>query len=190
LGFIRTGKEMSTPRIRLIGLVIIAFGVGIYIQFFNQGETNIEAELLPTRVSIEKQRQELTQRTAKAPLENSALGALDTLVHRNTMTVDQTGNDLFRPNSWAIVVQPKVEAMAPPPIPTAPPVPFKLLGKMKDIDGNELWYLLINGQPTAIQVGTTLNNTYKVDAVTKTEIVLTYLPLKERQIIAIPMGEQ
>jgi hypothetical protein len=72
------------------------------------------------------------------------------------------------------------QASAAPAKPTAPPLPFKYLGKM--IDGDKLAVFVSRGDETyTVQAGQKLDQSYRVDKVGEDSVTFTYLPLKTRQ---------
>ena len=91
--------------------------------------------------------------------------------------------DAFARRNFAPIV-PAAEAQAQAPAkPTAPPLPFKYLGRM--IDGDKLEIFLEQGQEfIAVEPGQRIGE-YRVDKVTEDKIVFTYLPLKTKQTLAL-----
>ena len=91
--------------------------------------------------------------------------------------------DAFARRDFAPIV-PAAEAQAQAPAkPTAPPLPFKYLGRM--IDGDKLEIFLEQGQEfIAVEPGQRIGE-YRVDKVTDEQIVFTYLPLKTKQTLAL-----
>jgi hypothetical protein len=83
-----------------------------------------------------------------------------------------------RPAKAAPVVLP------PPPPPTAPPLPFTFVGKRFD---SGRWEVFVNrGEQTLIvRAGQTIDANYRVDSIQPPRMVLTYLPLDEKQTLNI-----
>jgi hypothetical protein len=76
--------------------------------------------------------------------------------------------------------------MPPPPpvIPTAPPNPFKYLGKQKS--GNEIKVFLSEGEKTwVVQENFALGQQYRVESIRPPLLILVYLPLNIRQEVVI-----
>lgn len=71
----------------------------------------------------------------------------------------------------------------PPPPPSAPPLAFTFLGRMVD-RGEVTVFLSKGGRQYTVKVNDTLDDTYRVDRITATDAVLTYLPLNTQQILA------
>ena len=74
---------------------------------------------------------------------------------------------------------------APPPPPRAPPLPFTFIGLVEQGAGKPTAFLARGEDLIVAAAGDVLDNTYRVDSMTTTEIVFTYLPLNERQTIAL-----
>lgn len=94
---------------------------------------------------------------------------------------DKTIGDLFAPPQAAATVA----AQQPPAAPTAPPLPFTYLGKI--IDGGRLAVFLARGdEHYIVEAGQTIEKRYKVEQVTETAVIFTYLPMRTRQTLTIP----
>ena len=91
--------------------------------------------------------------------------------------------DAFAPRNFSPIV-PAAEAQGQPQAPakpTAPPLPFKYLGRL--IDGGKLEIYLEQGQEFIVTEPGQRIGDYRVDKVTEEQIVFTYLPLKTRQTL-------
>jgi hypothetical protein len=101
---------------------------------------------------------------------------------------DTTAAALFSVQSWYIAPPPPpagpVIVQAPPP-PTAPPLPFAFMGSYKSQDGNPTFFLTAGDRVYDVKVGDTLDNTYSVDGVKSGQLLLTYMPLKIQQTLAV-----
>lgn len=74
---------------------------------------------------------------------------------------------------------------APPPAPSAPPLPFRYLGRM--VDGGKVVVFLLKNQDTLHAApGDTLENAYKVESVTDSAVHFVYLPLGTKQALSVP----
>lgn len=91
--------------------------------------------------------------------------------------------DAFARRDFAPIV-PAAEAQPQAPGKrTAPPLPFKYLGRMTD--GDKLEIFLEQGQEfIAVEPGQRIGE-YRVDKVTEDQIVFTYLPLKTKQTLVL-----
>lgn len=99
--------------------------------------------------------------------------------------------DLFRLVSFQ-PPPPKAEPLPPPPPPpkpTAPAFPYTYFGRMVDINGNTITYLSRDDALIPIHPQQLLDNSYRIEAVTETQIVVTYVPLEEKIVIAVQSGK-
>lgn len=89
----------------------------------------------------------------------------------------------FEPRSW---VPPPPKQNLPPPLPRmAPPLPFTYIGKMME-DGRIVVFLTQGERSFAVRSGDRLDNTYQIDEVKPTMMLLTYIPLNQQQ--SLPIG--
>jgi hypothetical protein len=80
-----------------------------------------------------------------------------------------------------------VMPLAEPIPPSAPPLPFRYLGRRQDADGWEV-YLSQGPQTLIARVGQPLGDAYRVDAIDPTMLTLTYRPLSIQQTLPIGAG--
>lgn len=118
----------------------------------------------------------------KARSVDAALRTSDRLVK------DTAAGALFAAHSWYIA--PPAPPPAPvivqaPPPPSAPPLPFAFMGSYKSQDGNPTFFLTAGDRVYDVKVGDTLDNTYSVDGVKSGQLLLTYMPLKIQQSLAV-----
>lgn len=105
-------------------------------------------------------------------------------IKRTTPENFQTG-ELFRAKSWYAPPPPPPAAqnLSPPP-PSAPPLAFTFLGRM--IDGNEMVvFLSKNGRNYVVKANEIFDDNYRVDKITPTDMVLTYLPMGIQQTLPL-----
>lgn len=88
--------------------------------------------------------------------------------------------DPFAPRSFSPLV---AAAPAKPQKPVAPPLPFRYLGKMLE-DGKLNVFLARGEESLSVHAGQKIGE-YRVDKVTESEIVFTYLPLKTKQSLPL-----
>ncbi|KVQ94935.1 hypothetical protein [Burkholderia ubonensis] len=100
----------------------------------------------------------------------------------------ESANDPFTASSW--LPPPPVEAPLPtarPAPPTAPPVPFTYVGEL-DAKADKPQVFLSNGdQLLIVSPGDVIDGQYRVDSVSASNVVLTYLPLNQTQVVSIPV---
>lgn len=90
--------------------------------------------------------------------------------------------DIFAPKSW--VVKPKVVARntqpAPPPAPTAPPLPFTYMGKLdQGADGVQV-FLMQNDKVLTVRVGDKVNRQWRLDHESESMLTFTFMPLEQQ----------
>lgn len=102
-----------------------------------------------------------------------------------------TAADPFARRSFAPAQEARAAEAAPPAAPQAPELPFKYLGKV--IEDGKLSVFLSRGDDSySLQSGKRhkLDDQYRVDKVTETQVVFTYLPMKTQQTLDIPAVNQ
>ncbi len=95
--------------------------------------------------------------------------------------------DLFATVAPAPSAAKPVVTAAPVPAgpPAAPALPFRYLGRMADGE-RQLVFLERNGEPIRVAAGDAIEGLYRVDSVSVSSVVFTYLPLGVTQTLAIP----
>ena len=122
---------------------------------------------------------------SKSSLIKARLSATDRVAK------DSAAADLFAVHSWYVAPPPPPPApvvYTPPPPPTAPPLPFAFMGSFRTDSGSAIYYLTAGDRVYDVKVGDTLDNTYSVDGVKSGQLLLTYMPLKIQQSLAV--GDQ
>ena len=93
--------------------------------------------------------------------------------------------DLFAGKTWRIAPPPP-----PPPKPVAPPFPYVYSGSMRDAGdaanaGPVLLFIKAGNRNFIVRKGETVGAAYRLDDITEREAVFTYLPLQQKQSLAI-----
>lgn len=91
--------------------------------------------------------------------------------------------EIFPSRSWQ-PPPPPVAARGKPEPPRAPPLPFQFFGRLVE-NGMTVVFLNRQDEIYAAKVGDTIAGSYRVEEINGTEVVLTYLPLKQRQTLPI-----
>lgn len=73
----------------------------------------------------------------------------------------------------------------PPPAPKAPPLPFTFVGLLEAGAGKPAAFLARGEALLVVSEGETVESDYRVESLSPTEVVLTYLPLRERQKLIV-----
>jgi hypothetical protein len=122
----------------------------------------------------------------KSAVMNASFGPSERIVK------DTAAASLFSPQSWYVAPPPPPPPppapYQPPPAPTAPPLPFAFMGSYRTQEGGAVYYLTAGDRVYDVKVGDTLDNTYSVDGVKSGQLLLTYMPLKIQQSLAV--GDQ
>jgi hypothetical protein len=103
---------------------------------------------------------------------------------------DPLGPRSFRPPPPKITpqqaaAQAALAAPPPPPPPQAPPLPFTYMGRLSE-ERDTTVFLALGDRNLVVKPGDTIDNTYKLEEVGDSAIVLTYLPMNQRQ--SLPIG--
>jgi hypothetical protein len=77
----------------------------------------------------------------------------------------------------------------PPPPPAAPPLPFAFVGLLEQTSARPTAFLAQGEALHIVGVGDVIDRTYRVESVSPNQIVVTYLPLNQRQTLS-PAGGQ
>ncbi len=99
--------------------------------------------------------------------------------------------DLFANRFWdlppvAVAAAPvAVQKNTPPPVPSAPPLPFKYLGRMVD-GAMQVVFLERNQATLSAAAGDQLENDYQVESIAESAVHFIYLPLGTKQVLSIP----
>ena len=118
----------------------------------------------------------------KSPIMNASFSMSDRIVK------DTAAASLFSAHSW--YVAPPAPPPAPvvvmaPPAPTAPPLPFAYMGSYRPEGAVPTFFLTSGDRVYDVKIGDTLDNTYSVDGVKSGQLLLTYIPLKIQQSLAV-----
>jgi hypothetical protein len=76
------------------------------------------------------------------------------------------------------------EHAPPAPPPQAPPLPFAYLGRLSE-DSDTTVFLSMGDRNLLVRPGDTIDNTYKVEEVTDSAVIVTYLPMNQRQTLPL-----
>lgn len=109
---------------------------------------------------------------------------------RPRRAADEPVVDLFSGRSWA-PPPPSAPAAAPPPpppAPTAPALPYAYLGRVEAPDEKTVVYLARGDRMVTATEGEVIDQIYRVESLGESEIVLTFMPLGQKQILRIEGG--
>lgn len=121
------------------------------------------------------------QQHAVAPAARAATDDIDIEKLQQRVMNDEFG-DMFPRRSWQPPPPPPAaRKRAPPP---APPLPFTFFGRMVE-EGRTVVFLSRQNQSFAVRAGDTIDKVYRVEEIGAATMVLTYLPLGQRQTLQI-----
>ncbi|WP_341316726.1 hypothetical protein WN982_35855 [Paraburkholderia sp. IMGN_8] len=104
----------------------------------------------------------------------------------------ESANNPFVVSSWLPPPPPPVEAPpVPEPVapPTAPPVPFTYLGELDAKAAKPQVFLSSGDRLLIVSPGEVVDGQYRVESISENDVVLTYLPLNERQVLSTQAKE-
>jgi hypothetical protein len=175
-----------SPKLR-IGLVIGALALTLVAVRWADTLTDVpEASANGVAEPVKRARPVADNTTAQhAP-------ALDLKKLQRTHALDPDGDPFgprsFKPAPPKITPQAAQAALAaaapPPPPPQAPPLPFVYMGRLSE-DSSSTVFLTLGDRNLVVKPGDTIDNTYKLEEVGESAIVLTYLPMNQRQTLPI-----
>lgn len=109
--------------------------------------------------------------------------------------IDQSASkDPFAARGWLPPPPPPPPAPVVPvvaeaaPAPVAPPVPFKFVGLIEEKAAKPAAFIAKGDALFVVHVGDVVENTYRVESFNSAQVVVTYLPLQQRQTIEVTGG--
>ena len=117
----------------------------------------------------------------RPPIMSASFGMSDRIVK------DTTAASLFLTQSWYVAppAPPAPMVVQAPSAPTAPPLPFAYMGTYRPEGAVPTYFLTSGDRVYDVKIGDTLDNTYSVDGVRSGQMLLTYIPLKIQQSLAV-----
>lgn len=126
------------------------------------------------------------ERAAAAPARADPLQLV--AIARPKRPGDDVVVDLFPGRSWTpppAPPAPVAAAPAPPPPPTAPALPYAYVGRVEAPDEKAVVYLARGDRMLTATEGDVLDQVYRVESLGESEIVFTYIPLAQKQVLRI-----
>jgi hypothetical protein len=91
----------------------------------------------------------------------------------------------FAGHSWYVPPPPAPVVHREPPRPVAPPLPFAFMGQYEESGGRPVYYLVRGDKVYDVHVGDMIDSTYRIESGDADKLTFTYLPLAERQTLAL-----
>lgn len=95
--------------------------------------------------------------------------------------------NVFAPPRPPAPPPPRARATEPPPKPSAPALPFQVLGTMIDRGATTL-FLARGTENYSVKPGDVIDEVYRLEQLTETHATFVYLPLQERQTLEVRSG--
>jgi hypothetical protein len=105
---------------------------------------------------------------------------------REAIAVD--GADAFGGMTLAPPPAPAPTAPPPPPAPSAPPLPFRYVGLLEQGAAQPTAFIARGEVLHIVKAGDVIDGTYRIESLAPAQVVLTYLPLQERQTLGADGG--
>jgi hypothetical protein len=167
-----------SPRLRW-GLWLTLLAVASGLVLWDRGRA-LDADIVED-VGRKSPGLELNQAAPRARAETTTEGPMIIALRPRTTTTRIA--DSFAPHDWT--APPPAKAL-PPPLPTAPPVPYTVLGKKFEA-GEWQVFLAHEDRVFVVKPQDMIENTYRVEDTMPPLMTLTYLPLQQRQ--TLPIGD-
>jgi len=97
-------------------------------------------------------------------------------------------DDAFPVRNWNPPPPPQRAASVPVPAPSAPPLPYTVFGKKLE-DGQWQVFLRRENRILIVKSSDTIDDAYRIDEIRPPIMALTYLPLQQKQTLAIGGAE-
>jgi hypothetical protein len=127
-------------------------------------------------------------RDSSEPAAESTRSAQDTMILAiRPRSAASDAGDAFAVRDWSPPPPPAAKPPPPPP-PSAPPFPYAFFGKKLE-DG--VWQVFLRRDERILVVKSldTIDNAYRIDEIRPPVMTLTYLPLQQKQMLAIGGAE-
>lgn len=157
---------MNTTRGRRIGLAVAAAFALAAAAWVSLQDEQAGAVALPAR-----------QAAVQAKREPPAPPVSDAKLELRRAPFPDAPADPFTARSWAPPVAEKPAAPVAPP-----PLPYTYFGRMTE-DGTLYVFLQRGERSYTVKAGDMLDQQYRVDNITPNAVMITYLPLKQRQVL-------
>lgn len=93
--------------------------------------------------------------------------------------------NVFSARSFYVPPPPKPVVHVEPPPPEAPPLPFTFVGRFDEKGVAPVVFLTNGDQLYTVRAGDVIDNVYRIESLTREEVVFIYLPMDERQVLRI-----
>jgi hypothetical protein len=169
-----------------------ALAVAAALAIFGDKSADVEvAEPVRTAAAPARVAPKASERSASTSAANAAILRLvprAELIGATGEGAFQEAGGVFQGQNWnpppPMAAAEAAGPPSPPPAPTAPPLPFTVLGKGL-ADGAWEVYLARPDRTYVARVGTVIDGMYRIDAIAPPTMTITYLPLNQVQQLNI-----
>jgi hypothetical protein len=98
--------------------------------------------------------------------------------------IGQARGEPFGARSWTPAAPARSKVVEAPPKPVAPPLPYRIAGQVSH-DGVMQVVLARDDRVFTVREGESLDNLYRIESITPDAVTFVYLPLDERQQLAV-----
>jgi hypothetical protein len=171
-------------------VVLAAAGVATFAVAFHFSGSGSDAVV--QSVAHEGDAPAAAPRNGADPPQAASASALDLPTRRK---IEQSAaKDPFAARGWLPPPPPPQAAatvatvVVPPPPPTAPPVPFRFVGLLEEKSAKPAAFIAQGDALFVVHVGDVVESTYRIESFDAVQVVVTYLPLQQRQTIEATGG--
>jgi hypothetical protein len=180
----------SLKKLLVLGAGIAAFTATYW---FSTSDKNTDV--------VEPRVRENSNRIARSTVASTTGGlaqnvAINALLRKASAPASST--DIFPSHSWLVAPPPPPPLPAPPPVPTptptvapkpvAPPLPFTFVGALDEKGKARQVFLSKGDQLIVVKASDVVDATYRIEQITDTGVVITYIPLNQQQTLPIQQG--
>ncbi|GAB3626139.1 hypothetical protein PTE30175_00863 [Pandoraea terrae] len=194
-------RTFSTPTLisaAIAGIAIAALGYWIALPGMHQSSAVAAVRLPAAARHIASGTAALVPpatRQASQPAVPDAAGGADAMTPQQklaslrTPLSPESASDPFTVSSWLPPPPPPPPAPAPvpevKPAPTAPPLPFAYVGAQNRDTDKPRVFLSSGDRLLIVSPGEMIDGQYRIESISATGVVFTYLPLNEKQVMSI-----
>ncbi len=178
--------KTTGTRWKLLGLLAAGGALAFYVLSQSSGDDESVVKPVVREAARPGAGEPAARATTEKPAEAPGLPSRSKLAQN-------ANSDPFAPKGWTPPPPPPPPPVAappppPPPPPTAPPVPFKFIGQIEDKSAKPAAFITKGDALFVVHVGDVVENTYRVESFNAAQVVVTYLPLQQRQTIDVSGG--
>ncbi len=137
-----------------------------------------EAAVAPVLKSTLRAASDVSRATRPPANLSDRIAQLSHRTEDGSADTDLFGTQALRPPA------PLPAPAGPPPSPVAPPFPYAFMGALQDGPVRTVFLTSAN-RVLSVKASDTIDGQYRIESITGDELVVTYLPLKQKQVISL-----